>query len=109
VPGEQEEDYKITEGYLHRLENVDLHIGLMKVFPGTILERQLIKKGNLDPELWLDENGPQVVSAVNGDAFVKASEQWQHLLDAFPSSREHNKIDQELFHLNFFEPENCGR
>ncbi len=99
IPGEQYEDILLTQQFIDRAEDVEVCVNMMKVFPGTVIARQMIRAGSIPADLWLNENGPRVVSAVSGDDYKRAKNNWLMLLDAFPNSKKHNTIDRNLFHL----------
>lgn len=102
IPGEDQDDIRTTLEYIIRAGDVELSCSLMKVFPGTVIARQLIRQGQLSPDIWLDEDGPRVVAAIEGPSLQYAKENLLHVLTMFPLAQKHNQIDRELFGLPAF-------
>lgn len=96
IPGEMREDIERTVDYVRELGDVDVCISPLKVCPGTRLAETMAQKGQIDPRIWLDEDGPEVVTAVTGERLAFAIESWQYMLEVFPPASTHNTIDRHL-------------
>lgn len=101
VPIEKPSHIKETKELLEKLPNIDICFSLMKVFPGTIIAKSLINKGLIDETTWLDEDGPPILTAVQGKQLSQTIEAWQDMLISFPTARVHNQIDRLLLNTGF--------
>ncbi len=95
IPGEREADRAELEEFLAGAP-ADLCGNVLKVFPGTPLACQMEREGRLDPALWLDEDGPPTVTAVQGEELDVALGFWRSLQRRFPALQAHNHVDRSL-------------
>lgn len=100
VPIEKPCHIQETIELLKKLTNVDICFSFLKVFPGTQIAQNLINEGRIDPNIWLDEDGPPIVNALDDDQLKQTIETWTKMLSLFPFASVHNQIDRMLLNIN---------